>query len=1071
VAEEPLRLAQNIPGDSKPVILYADEITTWTEGAQRLILLKGRVLIEQGVVQTHMQMGVVWLDQERARRSGILHVDVYAEGDVVLENGPTSRSGSKAILELNTRGELKLKSQLSKVIQEPRPQDPLYRRGMAERFPTVAQPPAQPIHRVSGYDQDPEAPRSLPSQLPPPGTDRTPAIVPPPVPPPGSPPPPSVPPAGPPAMPRSPSEDLPPVVPPPPSPPPSAPAVPGPSGQTVPPAGPNAPRPGTAPGPPQARPTIQPAQRQVRRIRIVGRTSAFFQEQTRQLPNGEQALFVTGGVIVTVSDLDGKGLVDIEGDRLLVWTKGSFQDMAARIRGDKGHTTKEAEFYLAGNVIIREKSGDQNRTLRADEIYYDVGRSVAVARNAELEFKQPGMPDPMHFHAEELYQLSQHQFQGERAEIFSSRLPSDPGLKIYVAEGTLDEKRIPKKSIFGKQVYNRKTGEPESEPQRIFHGENAFLELENVPIFYSPFIQGDANDPFGPLQNIVFRNDRIFGTQFYTTFNMYNLLGLDPVPGTRWRLYLDYLSRRGPAAGTDYEYGGHDLFDLPGKYVGLVKLFGVNDDATDKLGGFRDDNPEHHPMNRGRFLFRHSQELPDDFTVQTQISVLSDKNFLEEYYKDEFDRDINQETFLYVKQQRDNWAWTGLVEPRIRDWVTQTEWLPRADGYLLGQNLLDYFTYNVHASAGFARLDITHLPPPPVEITQQPDTTGRFDINQELSLPFLLGPFRLVPYVTLDLTYYTEDLTGTDRGRVYEGGGVRGSMPLSRLYPDVESEYLNLSGLYHKIVLSANAFFAHSDTPYTRLPQLDAINDDATDQMLRDIKPKEPDVNPRYGQMLATSPVYDPQLFAIRRLVEDKIDTLDSIEEVQMDIRQRLQTKRGYPGMEHITNWMTLDMSASYFPDPNRDNFGHDFAFLQYDYSWYVGDRTALVSSGWTDPYPGGPKVWTIGSYFNRPDRTEVYLGYREIYPLQSRAVSAGVTYVFSPKYKLNASTTYDFGTGQSLDNSLVFTRIGSDLQIGIGINYNAITNNFGVTFEVYPNVIPESRRGVAFGSSMVGSH
>ena len=57
------------------------------------------------------------------------------------------------------------------------------------------------------------------------------------------------------------------------------------------------------------------------------------------------------------------------------------------------------------------------------------------------------------------------------------------------------------------------------------------------------------------------------------------------------------------------------------------------------------------------------------------------------------------------------------------------------------------------------------------------------------------------------------------------------------LPPDLQSELLNLNEINHKIVLSSNYYVAHSDTHFTQLPQLDRLNDDATDQALRDIKP------------------------------------------------------------------------------------------------------------------------------------------------------------------------------------------------------------------------------------------
>jgi hypothetical protein len=464
-----------------------------------------------------------------------------------------------------------------------------------------------------------------------------------------------------------------------------------------------------------------------------------------------------------------------------------------------------------------------------------------------------------------------------------------------------------------------------------------------------------------------------------------------------------------------------------------------------------------------------------------QGSALSDKNFLEQYYKPEFDMEPNQETFLYVKQQQDNWAWTILTEPNIRRWVNETEWLPRADFYLLGETLplpyLDRLVYSAWASAGYAHLLPTQQPPPPESLTTKDVATGRFDVTQELSLPFYAGPVKVVPYGVLDLTYYTEDLAGTDVGRVYGGGGVRASIPFTRLYPDICSDWLNLNGINHKIVLTGDFFDAQTNTHFTRLPQLDRLNDDASDQAVRDIKPLEPIFTPGAGVALATSPVYDPQLYAIRRLVDNRIDTRDDIEEFDVDLRQRWQTKRGYPGMQHIVDWMTLDVSASFFPAANRDDFGHTLGFIDYDWLWNVGDRNGFASSGWFEPFPGGARVWNFGAFYDRIDRTNLYLGYRQIDPLDSRLVIASLSYVLSPKYAVTASTAYDFGTSQSQSNTLVLTRIGSDLQVSLGLTYNAITSSFGFLFEIVPNVVAQTRRAGAIqavnpaGAGLLGGH
>jgi hypothetical protein len=303
-------------------------------------------------------------------------------------------------------------------------------------------------------------------------------------------------------------------------------------------------------------------------------------------------------------------------------------------------------------------------------------------------------------------------------------------------------------------------------------------------------------------------------------------------------------------------------------------------------------------------------------------------------------------------------------------------------------------------------------------------------------------------------------------------------MPLTRLYSDVQSVLWNLNGINHKIVLTANYYNAQASESFTRFPQLDPLEDDATEQAINGITPLQPFYNPQNGFFLQTlglpNSLYNPQRYAIRQLLFTNIDTLDDIDVLQLDIRQRLQTKRGYPGQQHIVDWMTLDLSGSYFPQSQRDNFGDHFAFLQYDWLWNIGDRTALVSTGWIDPINEGARVFTIGSFLNRPDRTNFYLGYRQIDPLQSKAVTGAVTYVFSPKYAMTASSTYDFGIShnQSLSNSIVFTRMGSDLQMSVGFNYNAIQNSVGLVFTVLPNIAAQTVHapGIpAFGGGFLG--
>lgn len=1080
-----LRLSRNIPGEVHPITLTADEVTTWADGGQRIVLLKGKVMVTHNLVSMRCQRAVIWFDEARSKQTRILHADVYGEGEVFLESGDDAQKGAKALLDLNTRGGYRLTAYGGKVLQQPHTEDPLFRRAAQEKSPQAPAPPPPPAAAPPVAPPAP-APPVQPSKAPTPGVKQSSFLDTPPAPngAGGVVPAQAVVPAG--AAGAAggivPAQALAPADPAPVPAAPLAPVVPGPGqrdagGQPIPvPASPSLqPPPPGGPAPPQAAVPTPPRPTTARNLTIgvAPRTTAPFQTQSFPLPNGEQAIVVTGGILLTVRSADAKeGLIDMEADELVFWTRNNDGNPFGAMQKSDGHTTRELEFYLAGNVEIRQKNTRDERFLRADEVYYDVGRNVAVAISGDLEMRRPTIPDPIHFRADQLLQLGPHDYEGKHSVIYASRLPSDPGIEVVVQDAKLTTRRKEKRSIFGQRFHDATTGAAEDIDELMFTGYNVFLDIEHIPIFYFPYLHGDARNPLGPLQNVGLGYSNIFGFQTWVTLDVYQLLGLEPfVPNSAWRMDVDYLSLRGPALGTNLDYQGTRLFGWgENKYAGTFKAWGIIDHGEDNLGGGRGPG-DMHPTDRGRILWRDNViDLPYGFTFQHQLSLLSDKNFLEQYYKTEFDMDRNQDTFLYVRQQQGIWQWDLLVEPSLRDWVTETEWLPRVDGYLIGQSFLDRFTYSTHASIGYAQLRPTEQPPFPLTSTDSRIDAGRFDWWHELDAPIQLGAFKVVPYGILDLTEYTDYLnnsptwpatdTGTARGRFYGAGGIRASVPLTRLYPGAESELFNINGgINHKITLGANYYTAYSDTPFYRLPQLDRINDDATDQALRDITPLQPVFNPAHAVALQTETLFNPQFYAIRHLVDDRPDTLASISELQMYLQQRWQTKRGYPGAEHIVDWMTLDVSAVYFPNPTRDNFGSSVGLIQYDWTWNIGDRTSLVSDGWYDPFDTGGRVTTIGAFFNRPDRTNLYVGYRQIDYLQSRAVTASVSYVFSPKYAITGSTAYDFGTQEAMSNYLALTRMGTDVQVTLGITYNSLQKSFGVVFQIVPNLVPQAGR------------
>src|SRR5262249_49638578 len=75
---------------------------------------------------------VAWLDVNGFRATGVLRMELYAEGQPVrLVNGPNRQEGARAVLDLHTRGEFRLRAHKSKVARQDRSADPLVARARA----------------------------------------------------------------------------------------------------------------------------------------------------------------------------------------------------------------------------------------------------------------------------------------------------------------------------------------------------------------------------------------------------------------------------------------------------------------------------------------------------------------------------------------------------------------------------------------------------------------------------------------------------------------------------------------------------------------------------------------------------------------------------------------------------------------------------------------------------------------------------------------------------------------------------------------------------------------------------
>lgn len=810
-----------------------------------------------------------------------------------------------------------------------------------------------------------------------------------------------------------------------------------------------------------------------------------------------QRVTYQGGLVINV-EAPGDGpsgvrRVELAADNVVMWVSGvksafSLNDplTVAAPKPDDGKPDEEKKrvkvlFYLSGSVVIRTQSGQSGvggmteQVFRAAEVFYDVDNSRAVAVRADLETKFARGLDSIHVRAAEIEQLGRHELRAFNAVSSSSKRPADPSLTFNNRSITLTEELAERRNIFGRPYRDLRTGETEVSVERRLVGEGNTTRILGVPVWYSRQSTINLDDPTGPLNTLGFRSDRVFGVQVYSTFDAYDLLGVRAPAGNQWLLYGDYLSLRGPGLGTDYYYS--NTFGPSYKNVGVVSAYGLYDNArADQIGGFRGTEPVN-PYWRGKVQWVHNQDLFEVGTAfaryQGQVAYFSDKNFYEQFYKLRYDQDPNPETFAYLYGGVGNFAYSALAQVNFnRPWVTETQWLPRLDAALIGESFFDTIVSTTRVNGGYALFrPVSQGAESDVPGEQRDVDTLRGDVYQRLSVPFDLGPVRIEPYGVGSVTGYTADVNGESVARLYGGGGLRASIPFSRLYPDVKSDLLNLRGVNHKIELRANYFAAVSSQDHTRLPSLDRLNDEATDHSFRAWRrfggffPADgsgiPFSQTARGVAMTTSPAFDPQQLANRRLLQSRAEVLDDMQAVQLELHQRWQTKRGPSGNDHTVDVMSLDLAATAFPDHRRDNFGQTLGLLEYNWTWNVGDRTAVTSSGWYEPIENGTRYFNVGVFYNRPDGANLYLGYRHTDPIGSRVLVAVLGYQFSKKYSVSVQNVVDL-TGTFVQGTTVaFNRTGTDMTMSLGLSYNSFQNNFGVQFLLVPNAAVFGRNGM----------
>lgn len=804
-----------------------------------------------------------------------------------------------------------------------------------------------------------------------------------------------------------------------------------------------------------------------RTFKLTGRGGIDPVFETKSRPErGDSVITVSRGMRLMIGDaavqtsggLFDMGTILIEADRCVIWTSDMSRLLTQKI------DDLPVELYLEGNIVFQQGA----RKIYADRMYYNVQSEYGMILGAEVLTPAPKYEGIVRLKADVIQQRSRENFLANRAAMTSSRL-GVPRYWLQADRIELNDQRqsTEQTGLLGFGVLSP-SGDTTAMKAKARHN---FVYMEGLPVAYWPILNTNVDTPSFYVTGAQFRNDNIFGTQVLVDWDLYQIFGIDAVDGTKWGLSTDYLSKRGFALGTNFRYNLPSLHG-GGPAYGYFDAWGLNDEGLDTLGSDRTGLvPEE--TSRGRMVLQHRQLLSPDQEFWAEFGYISDRNFLEQYFEQEWDTLKDRSTALRYRhyflgqQMLDIWG-----QVRLNDFFTETQWLPRLDHYWLGQNVADWMTWHSHSQVGYGQLRVASTPTDPQDAAkfqlqpwEQKSSGIQAATRQELSLPWDTGHSKWVPFVSGEAAYWGEDLNGDSLGRLTGQAGLRTSLPMWRVAPEVQSSLFNLNGLAHKISFETETWYADTTKELDLLPLYDPIDDNSQEHFRRRL------VFNTFGGTLPAQ--FDSVDYAARQGMQRYVTATSSqvvTDQLQsrFGVHQRWQTKRGVQGRERISDVVEFDVDAIYFAKPDRDNFGESIGGINYEFRYHVGDRVTLLSDGYYDMFERGLQATTFGTLISRPLRGDFYVGFTNLDgPVSAQLLTSTLTYRMNEKWAVVAGSVYDFGPSGSNGHTIGLTRIGESFLLRLGLAVDSGRDNAAFQFALEPRFLPSKGLGIIGGQAI----
>lgn len=409
-------------------------------------------------------------------------------------------------------------------------------------------------------------------------------------------------------------------------------------------------------------------------------------------------------------------------------------------------------------------------------------------------------------------------------------------------------------------------------------------------------------------------------------------------PNVTGKAFLDFYSKRGIGWGGQLDM---NMENSKTEFFG----YGIVDqdpyafyDTKSGGGDFvKNERRLKNPNARYDIRLSHLNHITPRMDFRGHIELLSDVNFLHDYFKERADNDPQPATFASLEYQFDHLSTAVIVRPRVNDFYSVVQQLPEIRLDIQRQELFKNIYYQSETSFSYLYMNWRDYDRPRLNgnrIDPKNYDTFRFDTLHMFYYPFEIDWLNINPRAGIRFTNYSkssrrsvsqENLQamfivdnpdsdpdvdvynynhgGGNKFRVAGEIGLEMSAKFHRTWQDVKSPFWELDGLRHV----AQPYFN-----YTFLPP--------------------------------------PTVKRSKLFYFDDIDRIDTQNFARFGLRNRLQTRRGAMGREFIYEWASMEnyIDFHFNKEKNFSNLGDFGTIFKFNPFPDLSVTSELLISGGT---------------------------------------------------------------------------------------------------------------------------